>query len=417
MFLKKLSLLNFKGFDDLDLFFETEDGKVRKQTILLGQNGTGKSNILKAIAIVTSGGEAVLDLLSNPDDWVKQGKQESIITATLVTQTNIERNISFKIRKGANRQELLKLNDSSLQDLDNALIHTNRNYFVSGYGASRRHNSNAEFYSSKERFNISDRIASIFTLFNPDAQLNSLTSWAMNMDYRSNGDELTIIKNTLNYFLEGIKFHSIDKKNKTILFSEGKNLLKLESLSDGYQNMAAWIGDLLFRLSETFNNYKSPLKARGLLLIDEIDLHLHPKWQRKLLDFINTKLPNMQVIVTTHSPLTAQQAGDGELYALKKVKGKVELIPFIGNPKKLLISQMLMSPVFGLETDESYEVQKEKERYKTLKSKSNRTVKEKNELDGISMELKCLPVQRSNSLLSSDDKKLLREIKSAISKK
>ena len=417
MFLKKLSLLNFKGFDDLDLFFETEDGKVRKQTILLGQNGTGKSNILKAIAIVTSGGEAVLDLLSNPDDWVKQGKQESIITATLVTQTNIERNISFKIRKGANRQELLKLNDSSLQDLDNALIHTNRNYFVSGYGASRRHNSNAEFYSSKERFNISDRIASIFTLFNPDAQLNSLTSWAMNMDYRSNGDELTIIKNTLNYFLEGIKFHSIDKKNKTILFSEGKNLLKLESLSDGYQNMAAWIGDLLFRLSETFNNYKSPLKARGLLLIDEIDLHLHPKWQRKLLDFINTKLPNMQVIVTTHSPLTAQQAGDGELYALKKVKGKVELIPFIGNPKKLLISQMLMSPVFGLETDESYEVQKEKERYKTLKSKSNRTVKEKNELDGISKELKGLPVQRSNSLLSSDDKKLLREIKSAISKK
>ena len=170
MFLKKLSLLNFKGFDDLDLFFETEDGKVRKQTILLGQNGTGKSNILKAIAIVTSGGEAVLDLLSNPDDWVKQGKQESIITATLVTQTNIERNISFKIRKGANRQELLKLNDSSLQDLDNALIHTNRNYFVSGYGASRRHNSNAEFYSSKERFNISDRIATLLpSLISPIA--------------------------------------------------------------------------------------------------------------------------------------------------------------------------------------------------------------------------------------------------------
>lgn len=417
MFLKKLSLKNFKGFDDLELSFEGDKGKVRKLTLLLGQNGTGKSNMLKAIAIITSGGEAVLDLLSNPDDWVKQGKEEAIISATLVTQKKEERNISFRIRKGANRQDLLKLNDSSLQELDKALIQTSRNYFVAGYGASRRHTPGAEFSSSKERFKISDRVASIYTLFNSDAQLNSLSSWAMNLDYRSGGSEISVIKNTLNYFLEGFKFHSIDKKNRTILFSEGKNLLKLESLSDGYQNMAAWVGDLLFRLTEIFNDYKSPLKARGVLLIDEIDLHLHPKWQRKLLDFINTKLPNMQVIATTHSPLTAQQANEGELFALKKEKGKVELIPFIGNPQTLLLHQMLMSPVFGLETDESFEVQRQKEKYKTLKSKFKRTNKEKKELSSIGIELKGISIQRSNSLLSSNDKKLLKDIKSAFSKK
>jgi hypothetical protein len=291
-----------------------------------------------------------------------------------------ERNVLFRIPIGATRQDLLKLNDDSLMELDKALIRTSRNYFVAGYGASRRHNSNAEFSSSKERFKISDRVASIYTLFNSDAQLNSLSSWAMNLDYRSGGTEINVIKNTLNYFLEGFKYHSIDKKNRTILFSEGKNLLKLESLSDGYQNMAAWVGDLLFRLTEIFNDYKSPLKARGVLLIDEIDLHLHPRWQRKLLDFINTKLPNMQVIATTHSPLTAQQASEGELFALKKENGKVTLVPFIGNPQALLLHQMLMSPVFGLETDESFEVQKQKEKYKVLKSKSNRTVKEKKEL-------------------------------------
>jgi len=417
MFLKKLHLKNFKGFDDLELSFEGEKGNVRKQTLLLGQNGTGKSNVLKAIAIITSGGEAVLDLLSNPDDWVKQGTKEAVISATLVTQRKEERNIFFRIPKGATRQDLLKLNDDSLVELDKALIHTSRNYFVAGYGASRRHNPGAEFSSSKERFKISDRVASIYTLFNSDAQLNSLTSWAMNLDYRSGGSEINVIKNTLNYFLEGFKYHSIDKKNKTILFSEGKNLLKLESLSDGYQNMAAWVGDLLFRLTETFNDYQSPLKARGVLLIDEIDLHLHPKWQRKLLDFINSKLPNMQVIATTHSPLTAQQAGEGELFALKKEKGIVTLVPFIGNPQTLLLHQMLMSPVFGLESDESFEVQKQKEKYKTLKAKSKRTTKEKTELSNIGAGLKGVSVQRSNSLLSSVDKKLLRDIRSAVSKK
>jgi predicted ATP-dependent endonuclease of OLD family len=392
-------------------------GKVRKQTLLLGQNGTGKSNVLKAIAIITSGGEAILDLLSNPDDWVKQGTKEAVISATLVTKMKEERNVLFRIPIGATRQDLLKLNDDSLMELDKALIRTSRNYFVAGYGASRRHNSNAEFSSSKERFKISDRVASIYTLFNSDAQLNSLSSWAMNLDYRSGGTEINVIKNTLNYFLEGFKYHSIDKKNRTILFSEGKNLLKLESLSDGYQNMAAWVGDLLFRLTEIFNDYKSPLKARGVLLIDEIDLHLHPRWQRKLLDFINTKLPNMQVIATTHSPLTAQQASEGELFALKKENGKVTLVPFIGNPQALLLHQMLMSPVFGLETDESFEVQKQKEKYKVLKSKSNRTVKEKKELSIIGADLKEISVHRSNSLLSRNDKQLLRDIKSAISKK
>jgi predicted ATP-dependent endonuclease of OLD family len=417
MFLKKIILKNFKGFDDLELSFEGEMGKVRKQTLLLGQNGTGKSNVLKAIAIITSGGEAILDLLSNPDDWVKQGTKEAVISATLVTKMKEERNVLFRIPIGATRQDLLKLNDDSLMELDKALIRTSRNYFVAGYGASRRHNSNAEFSSSKERFKISDRVASIYTLFNSDAQLNSLSSWAMNLDYRSGGTEINVIKNTLNYFLEGFKYHSIDKKNRTILFSEGKNLLKLESLSDGYQNMAAWVGDLLFRLTEIFNDYKSPLKARGVLLIDEIDLHLHPRWQRKLLDFINTKLPNMQVIATTHSPLTAQQASEGELFALKKENGKVTLVPFIGNPQALLLHQMLMSPVFGLETDESFEVQKQKEKYKVLKSKSNRTVKEKKELSIIGADLKEISVHRSNSLLSRNDKQLLRDIKSAISKK
>lgn len=125
----------------------------------------------------------------------------------------------------------------------------------------------------------------------------------------------------------------------------------------------------------------------------------------------------MQVIATTHSPLTAQQASEGELFALKKENGKVTLVPFIGNPQALLLHQMLMSPVFGLETDESFEVQKQKEKYKVLKSKSNRTVKEKKELSIIGADLKEISVHRSNSLLSRNDKQLLRDIKSAISKK
>lgn len=368
MFLKNISLVNFKGFHRFNLSFETEQGQIRKQTLLLGQNGTGKSNVLKAIALITSGSEAVLDLLSSPDDWIRHHEKEAVIEADILTQKGEDIHVSFKISRGVSRHDLLLFNQESLNLLDSTLKDEKQHYFVAGYGASRRHNPGGDFTTQKGRFSDAGRVASIYTLFNSDARLNSLSSWAIDLDYRSDGAELEVVKDTLNFFLEGITFHSIDKVNKTLLFQEGSNVIKLESLSDGYQNMAAWIGDLLFRLTDRFHNIKSPLNARGLLLIDEIDLHLHPRWQRKLLDFIRAKLPNMQVIGTTHSPLTAQQAGEGELFALKRENGKIELTPFIGNPSNLLVHQMLMSPVFGLETDESFEVEHQKEAYRTLKA-------------------------------------------------
>ena len=78
------------------------------------------------------------------------------------------------------------------------------------------------------------------------------------------------------------------------------------------------------------------------------------------------------MVATTHSPLTAQQADTGELFALKRNDNNVvEIIPFNGSPKSLLVNQLLMTPVFGLETDESYEVQQAKEEYEVLKSKGD----------------------------------------------
>ena len=97
--------------------------------------------------------------------------------------------------------------------------------------------------------------------------------------------------------------------------------------------MSTWIGDLLYRVLENFRDLKEPLTARGLLLIDEVDLHLHPKRQRELLSRLDQQFPNFQFVVTTHSPMTAQQAGEGELHCLTREAGKIQLYQFSGNPK------------------------------------------------------------------------------------
>lgn len=97
-----------------------------------------------------------------------------------------------------------------------------------------------------------------------------------------------------------------------------------------------------------------------MLLIDEIDLHLHPVWRRHLVDFLSSTLPNFQFIATTHSALTAQQSGEGELYVIRRegAEATPTLVPFIGEPRKMMLHQLLMSPMFGLDSLESVEIEK-----------------------------------------------------------
>lgn len=361
MFLKEIELTNFKCHGHLKLYFTTGDTKkpVRKTTFMLGENGTGKSALLKAIALITAGSNALGDILGNPDEWIKNKAKQCSISATVVTADNKDRQLTLKINRGHHLADIIKENTRSLSLIDEAIKRTDRNYFIVGYGASRRLNRSEELYLASSG-RKSPRAGNVQSLFNPDTALISLTGWAMDLDYTNpeEGTGLDIIKNALNTFLvDDVQFKSIDKRNRRLIFTTPDGDVGLDQLSDGYQNVAAWVGDLMFNITNTFKDHRDPLKARGLLLIDEIDLHLHPKWQRLLYTFIKSKLPNFQIIATTHSPLTAQQAEEGELYALKREKKRVTLVPFSGDPSKMLVHQILMSPVFGLPTDESVKVE------------------------------------------------------------
>lgn len=420
MFLKNIELTNFKCHSHFKLSFETADSKkpIRKTTFLLGENGTGKSAVLKAIALVTAGSNALADLLSNPDSWIQNKKKFCLIQATIGTVKGEERHIKLKINRGSHIREILNENYESLEELDDAIAKADRNYFILAYGASRRLSAGNSKLFNKEIYSRSPRTKGIQSLFNTDAPLVSLANWAMDLDYSSNGSNLTTIKSSINSFLvENVKFKRIDKSKGQLIFSTSDGEIPLEQLSDGYQNVIAWIGDLMYNVTNTFRDYKSPLKARGVLLIDEVDLHLHPKWQRRLHAFLQKKLPNFQIILTTHSPLTVQQAGENELYALRRSGKGIQTVPFIGDPSKMLLHQVLMSPIFGVESDESVEVEEAKERIREINLKQKPTAKEKKEVKDLSDNISTLPANiRTNSRLDSEDVKLLKTINEALTK-
>ena len=398
MFLKYLEVKHFKNLKDIKLSFmsEEENDELRNWTFILGENGTGKSNILKAIGLITAGSDALGELIGDPNDWIKNGASFCEIKAILTNASKEERTISLRINRGEDLKSLLSRSFESLDELDEALAYTNRNYFIVGYGANRKL-ANHERSRSLRSYFRNHRANTVATMFHKEATLRSLEEWAIDLDYNNDETGLEVIKKTLNNFLPEISFDHINKKEKKLIFKTQDGLIPLDQLSEGFQNMATWIGDILYQLTTIFDDYKNPLKARGVLLIDELELHLHPRWQRELIQLIGRVLPNFQIICTTHSPMAAQQASEGALFLLKRDKQKnIELLPYHGNPQFMPISELLMSNAFGLETDESLEIESHKKRYKLLKRKNKRTDKEDKEFSEVTDFLMAQPLDAQN---------------------
>lgn len=91
-------------------------------------------------------------------------------------------------------------------------------------------------------------------------------------------------------------------KVKLLAANGAENTLELEQLSDGYRNLVALVMDFARRLAQAHPNWERPLEAPGILLIDEIELHLHPGWQQTVIPSLRRVFPNTQLIMATHSP-------------------------------------------------------------------------------------------------------------------
>jgi energy-coupling factor transporter ATP-binding protein EcfA2 len=405
--------------ESMTLDFATGEGSNRRWTLLLGENGCGKSSVLKATALLLAGSEALPDLLGEPDAWIRNGAKQCRIEGTLVTAKGDSREIALVINRGDRLKAIYERNSASLEALDAAIAHTDRNYFVLGYGVSRRPSSGKSRTTVIEEKTRSPRAQALATMFSPDAALVSLEQWAMDLDYRKGKNSLAAVRFALDRLLPEMEFMRIDRKKRHLVFKTVDGEVPLSQLSDGYQNMAAWCGDLLYRITETFPDRKDPLNTRGVLLIDELDLHLHPVWRRRLVDFLSDTLPNFQFLATTHSALTAQQSGAGELYVIRRegTSQRPTLVPFIGEPRKMMLHQLLMSPMFGLASMDSVEVEQARAAVRRLRAKKAAlTASEKTQMVHLRQVLQAAPNWDVVPHYAREQAALLKDIKAAMSK-
>ena len=389
MFLKRLRIENVRSISDAGLGMEDDDGTIRKWTLLLGENGTGKSTVLRCIALLLCGRDALPALLGEqPSDWIRTGKADARISGAVTNVHGDDQEICLELRRGEGISDTLARNTKRLAVLESGGETAGRNYFVAGFGASRRLGPPG-FAASGEGTGRAGRVR---TLFDADAALLPLMSWAMELDYSRGETALQMIRSTLAKLLRDVNFRHIDKSRKTMVFDTPDGPVSLEDLSDGYQNVAAWVGDLLYRASTAFDDYTNPLTARGLLLIDEIDLHLHVKWQRELRRFLEEKLPAFQIVATTHSPMTAQQAGPGEVHVLARPTHRAppELRGYEGAPNQLGIHQII-EPFFDVDTVDSDCIATLKAEYRSLAVKKRRSAREEARLEELCSQLADAP--------------------------
>ncbi len=121
--------------------------------------------------------------------------------------------------------------------------------------------------------------------------------------YRSEGQELKTVAKAIEQFVPEYSSLRVKRLPRPhMLIDKGDLEYNLNQLSDGEKNLITLVGDIARRLAIANPHSKTPLKGDGIILIDEIDMHLHPSWQRLMIPQMLKIFPNCQFIVTTHSP-------------------------------------------------------------------------------------------------------------------
>ena len=312
---RSISLKSFRSFDDFEINCEKDGSSLYQWTVLLGNNNTGKTSILKAIANL----RPVRVKTQQEEDKDKY----NIVPASFANKY-LMRQLTKNVEEAMVSSQLIGYENISWMysnhgvwsmDASNKLS----SFYIFGYGVSR--------YPSKTSLS-EQSCGDCDTLFSNDQRLVNIEEWLMQLDYAAKNNNTSAAKRLEkvrelicgNVFPEisDFKFESSDEMHNYVLFLTKDGWFRYTQLGYGYQSMLSWVIDLCKRMFEKYPDSDNPLQESAVVLIDEIDLHLHPKWQRDIIAIISNVFRNVQFIVTTHSPLVIQSMNEVNLYVLRR---------------------------------------------------------------------------------------------------
>lgn len=392
MWIEEFSLENVRCFEKISLRFGTKS-QAYPWITLLSENGNGKSTILQAIAVMLAGPESSAQLLPRPIGWVKKDGQPGKLSIRIHKDTTdsgvygIEKqrnSFGYSMHVTGSEKTLIRNKtysepgfhespDKILSWLrQNAFSSGNYGWFGVGYGAFRRLTRTSQIIVPS--LQPPARATNFITQFKEDEGLASFERWVIFLDYQQAKTKDASAKKMLQMGIEAInallpdnvKFSSIDA-NGFIFFSVNGSQVPTVALSDGYRSVLALAGDLVWRMIVAFPDSSNPLHERGVVLIDELDIHLHPSWQRQISSWLRKQFPNLQFIVTTHSPFIAAGAGQDAVTYKISLDGGARDVSINNDLFAMDVDDVLKSDAFGLLSTFAPATQEKLDRYEALR--------------------------------------------------
>jgi energy-coupling factor transporter ATP-binding protein EcfA2 len=209
--------------------------------------------------------------------------------------------------------------------------------------------------------------------------------------------------------LSDIEILDPENRRGSLLFRTPNGTVPLDGLSLGHRTIVAWIVDLAWRLVRRYPESPKPLEEPAVVLIDEIDLHVHPRWQRTIMTQFSNHFTNVQFVATTHSPLMITSMSNVNVAVLKQAEAGDHVV--IENDPDVVegwrFDQILVG-LFGLETARSLRVEELMKAREELLEKDSITPQDSERLRNIADELSLLPTAERR-----EDQEAMRIIRQA----
>ena len=367
MYLESLKIDRFRAFRHTEARFrypDSEDSiplKYPNVNLLLGNNGMGKSATLKAAAIalmspiIGSTGYRPYSLVRQ-EMGVASADAEIEARVVLSAQDSVGglQSEPYLQRLGARVSRLHttetcepsgKPTDPVWEDM---YEDSSPAFFFVGYGVSRTVESPEKMDTSLRRRSRHLRYERVAGLFEEQTTLTPLVSWLPGLQ-SLNPVRYQEVATLLGRLLpEGTSFGGREGREDCLFHHRGLDV-RFDALSDGFRAYIGWIGDLLYHMCLCCPHGEKLVDHRGVVMIDEVDLHLHPEWQLVVLPTISQALPKLQFLCTTHSPIVA---GTVESANLHLVLPDGDTASVLSRPEVeihgLTADQILQSSHFGL---------------------------------------------------------------------
>lgn len=351
MKLKTLKLTNFRNYEDFRIDFN------EKLNVIVAENGVGKTTILDAIALAYGAmltripkinGKNIVDTdIRIIEDTKKapycriEAKMFNGVKWDRTLLRDKSKQTKQSVPEAIELKQLYNYVDDFIDKENESISHFDIP-LIMYYGTSR-----AVLKSPMRRTNFKkkfSRFEAFSGVLNANTDFHRLFQWYDAMedierreikerrDFDFKLTELEAVREAIKSMLHGVTNPRIEPRPLRFLVDKIEDekvyTYRVDQLSDGYKTVLAMVMDIASRMAEANPHKKNPLESEAIIMIDEVDLHLHPRWQQTILIDLQKTFPNAQFIVTTHSPQVLTTIKAESIQAVKLINSKPEIYKF-----------------------------------------------------------------------------------------